>query len=249
MPQPLSVTLITLNAERVLDQALESVRFADEIIVVDSGSTDSTFEIVAKHGAVLIRQPWLGYGRQKQLAVEAATNDWVLCIDADEIVSPPLRAAITAALVTPRANAYAMRRCNRFMGRWLRHGEGYPDWSLRLFDRRSGRWSEDPVHEKVVTANPAQRLEGDLLHDSAESLSSYIAKQDRYSSLQAERVARENVAGNILKMIMSPLVRFVKFYFVRGGLLDGWPGLVHIAIGCRTTFAKYAKAIALGNRA
>ncbi|MEO7402467.1 MAG: glycosyltransferase family 2 protein [Burkholderiales bacterium] len=240
---PLSVTLIALNAERSLAAALDSVRFADEILVVDSGSSDATAEIALAHNAIVIRQPWLGYGPQKQFAVNAASHDWVLCIDADEAVSPALRQSIEAALAAPHADGFAFARCNRFLGRWLRHGEGYPDWSVRLFDRRHARWSDDPVHERVITTRPVARLAGDLLHDSAETLTSYLAKQDRYVALQADALRDRGPIANIGSMIGSPVVRFVKFYFLRAGFLDGWAGLVHIAIGCRNSFLKYRNAL------
>ena len=231
--EPLSVTIITLNAAHALEPCLASVAFADEIVVMDSGSTDATLAIAKAHGARVLTQAWLGYGPQKQRAVAAASHDWVLCIDADERVSAPLKASIEAALRAPGASAFEMARCNRFMGRWLRHGEGYPDWSLRLFDRRHARWSGDPVHEKVVPDDPVIRLDGDLMHESAESLDAYLAKQDEYTSLQAQRLAREPKLANLLRMVASPIVRFIKFYILRLGFLDGWPGLVHILIGCR----------------
>ena len=134
---PFSVVIITLNAAQQLEACLQSAAFADEIVVVDSGSSDATAEIALKYGARVIVQPWLGFGRQKQFAVSQASHDWVLCLDADERVSDELRASIIATLRQPGFTAYQMPRCNRFMGRWLRHGEGYPDWSLRLFERRS----------------------------------------------------------------------------------------------------------------
>ena len=148
---PLSVVIIALNAASQIEACLKSAAFADEIVVVDSGSRDDTREIALKYGARVLHQDWLGFGRQKQFAVEQASHDWVLCLDADERVSDPLRASIVETLQAPRFRAYRMPRCNRFMGRWLRHGEGYPDWSLRLFDRRVANWSEDEVHEKVLT--------------------------------------------------------------------------------------------------
>ena len=138
-----------------------------------------------------------------------------------------------------------MARCNRFMGRWLKHGEGYPDWSLRLFDRRHARWSDDPVHEKVVANAPAGRLAGDLLHDSAESLSLYLDKQNRYTSMQAEVLFKAGKRAGVVQLVFSPALRFIKFYVLRLGFLDGVPGLVHIAIGCCNSFHKYAKLIAL----
>ncbi len=244
--QPLSVVVITKNAATQLGACLESASFADELLVVDAASNDGTAELAARHGArVLQRTEWEGFGRQKQFAVEAARHNWVLCLDADERVSERLQMSIVATLGAPAAQAYAMPRCNRFMARWLRHGEGYPDWSLRLFDRRNARWSDDPVHEKVLTDAPAARLEGDLLHDSAENLSGYLDKQNRYTSMQAEALFRAGKRAGPAQLVLSPALRFVKFYFLRLGFLDGIAGLVHIAIGCGNSFHKYAKLMEL----
>lgn len=242
---PLSVTIITLNAAAQLEACLQSAAFADEIVVVDSGSTDGTVELAQRHGARVIQQPWLGFGAQKQFAVMQAKHDWVLCLDADERVSPELQASIHAALAAPTQVAYRFPRCNRFLGRYLRHGEGYPDWSLRLFDRRHARWSEDAVHEKVVADGEVGSLAGDLLHESAETLASYLTKQNRYTSLAAEEAVGRGRRAGAAKVMLSPMVRFFKFYVLRGGFLDGLPGLVHVSIGCFNSFSKYAKMIEL----
>jgi len=242
--QPFSVVIITKNAATQLAACLESAFFADEMLVVDSGSIDGTAEFAAARGARVIQKEWLGFGAQKQFAVEAARHDWVLCLDADERVSEPLRASILAALAAPAAQAYAMPRCNRFMGRWLRHGEGYPDWSLRLFDRRHARWSDDPVHEKVITEAPVAHIKADLLHDSAETLAGYLDKQNHYTSMQAETLFKAGKRAGVAQLLLSPALRFVKFYFLRLGFLDGLPGLVHVLIGCQNSFAKYAKMLA-----
>jgi glycosyltransferase involved in cell wall biosynthesis len=238
---PLSAVLITRDAAASIAECLASVAFCDEILVVDSGSRDATSEIARTQGARVIHQDWLGYGPQKQFAVEQAAHDWVLCVDADERVTSKLRASILAVLSEPTCDAYRFPRCNRFMGRYLRHGEGYPDWSLRLFDRRHARWSDDAVHEKVITDGPVGTLAGDLLHDSAETLASYLAKQDRYTTLAAEAALADGRRASLVRQLLSPLVRFIKFYFLRLGFLDGWPGLVHILIGCRNSHDKYAK--------
>ncbi len=243
--QPLSVIIVALNAAQQIAACLESVAFADEIVVVDSGSKDATLDIAHKHGARLIHQDWLGFGPQKQFAVTQASHDWVLCLDCDERISEGLRQSIESVLVNPEYQAYQMPRCNRFMGRWLRHGEGYPDWSLRLFDRHVAGWSEDSVHEKVLTAVAVGKLKGDLLHESAESLDTYLEKQNRYTTLQAKKMAEQGRRASLLQMLFSPVLRFIKFYFIRLGFLDGLPGLVHTSIGCFNSFIKYAKLKAL----
>ncbi|HUL90814.1 MAG TPA: glycosyltransferase family 2 protein [Burkholderiales bacterium] len=242
---PLSVAIITRNAASQLEACLASVTFAEEVVVVDSGSTDGTTELARRHRARVIEKEWLGFGPQKQFAVESASHDWVLCLDADESVSEDLRNAIIAELKAPRGFVYAMPRCNRFMGRWLRHGEGYPDWSVRLFHRKQARWGSETVHEKVVTALPILRLRGDLLHDSAETLEKYLDKQNRYTSLQAESLRAAGRRASLLQLVFSPSLRFLKFYLFRLGFLDGVAGLVHIVIGCMNTFNKYAKLKAL----
>lgn len=245
MPQPLSVVLIAQNAAAQIPECLASVTFAEDIVLVDSGSSDGTAELAARSGARVLTKEWLGFGRQKQFAVEQARHDWVLCLDADERVSPELAQSIRRALEAPAAPVYRMARRNRFLGRWLRHGEGYPDWSTRLFDRRAARWSDDAVHEKVLYAVTPGALEGDLLHESAESLGRYFEKQNRYSTLAAEQLFARGRSAGAAELLFSPLVRFVKFYLLRLGFLDGIPGLVHIAIGCAASFLKYAKLIEL----
>lgn len=242
---PLSVIVITHNAAARLPECLASVAFADETVVVDSGSHDGTREIAAQLGARIVEKEWLGFGRQKQFAVEQATNDWVMCLDADERVSAELAASIVLALDAPAPPVFRMARRNRFLGRWLRHGEGYPDWSPRLFDRRRARWSDDAVHEKVLYAATPGTLEGDLLHDSAQDLGRYLEKQNRYTTLAAQELFARGRRAGLAELALSPLVRFLKFYLLRLGFLDGLPGLVHISIGCVNSFTKYAKLIEL----
>ncbi len=245
MALPLSVVLVVYNAEAQLPACLASVPFADEVVVVDSGSSDGTAACANRHGARVVQHEWMGFGRQKQFAVAQARNDWVLCLDADERLSPELERSIRAALDAPVAPVYRMRRRNRFLGRWLSHGEGYPDWSTRLFDRRNAAWSDDPVHEKVLYAVTPGSLAGDLLHESADDLGNYLQKQNRYSALAAQQLFERGQSAGALQLVLSPFVRFTKFYILRLGFLDGVPGLVHTSIGCVASFMKYAKLIEL----
>jgi len=244
----LSAVLITRNVASQLETCLSSCAFVDEIVIVDSGSTDATLDIAHHFNAKTVQHNWLGFGKQKQFAVAQASHDWVLCVDADERVSDTLRANILKELEAPRFQAYEFPRRNRFLGRWLRYGEGYPDLSLRLFDRRHANWSDDPIHEKVVTAGPVGRLAGDLLHESEQGLTDYLAKQNRYTTLQAEVLHARSQRAGLAKMLLSPLLRFIKFYFFRLGFLDGIPGLMHILVGCRNSFTKYAKLRAMRRR-
>lgn len=240
---PLSAVLITCNAAASLEACLASLDFVDEIVVVDSGSQDATLDIARRFGARVIEQSWLGFGPQKRFAVAQAKHNWVLCLDADERVTPTLAQSIVTAFPRPPFQVYRFARCNRFLGRYLRHGEGYPDWNLRLFHRSSAEWSEDVVHEHVLTQAPVGTMNGDLLHDSAESLANYLTKQNRYTTLAAEAALAAGKRASVGRLVFSPLIRFIKFYFIRQGFRDGLPGLIHISIGCFNSFIKYAKIL------
>ncbi|MGZ5099458.1 MAG: glycosyltransferase family 2 protein [Usitatibacter sp.] len=242
---PLTVAIIALNAAAQIGACLASVDFADEVLVVDSGSTDDTVAIARRHGARVETKEWLGFGRQKQHAVSIAKNEWVLCLDVDERVTERLARSIREALASRRYRAYRIARRNRFLGRWLAHGEVYPDWTVRLFHRAHAGWSNDEVHEAVLTTTEVGRLDGDLLHDSAEDIATYMAKQNRYTSLHAEALFKQGVRAGYWRLAASPAARFVKFYVLRMGFLDGGPGFAHIVIGCNNSFHKYLKLIEL----
>ena len=248
---PLSLVVITRDAAIELAECLDSAPFVSEIVVVDSGSRDDTVELARGRGARVLVEPWRGFGPQKRYAVDAASNDWVLCLDADERVTGVLGAAIRDAFAggPPSASAFAIARRNRFLGRWLAHGEGYPDWNVRLFDRRRARWSDDPVHEHVVADGEVRRLDGDLLHQSAESIEDYVAKQNRYTTLQADAMHARGERAGLAQLAFSPLARFLRYYVVRRGFLDGAAGFSHIAIGAFASFLKYAKLRALDRAA
>ncbi len=210
---PLSLCVITRDAAAQLADCLASAPFAGEIVVVDSGSSDDTVEIARRCGARVIVQPWQGFGPQKNFAVAQAAHDWVLCLDADERVTPELGAAIRAALgAAPAAVAFAVARRNRFLGRWLEHGEGYPDWIVRVFDRRHARWTDDPVHENVTTdgsvvaacGRPAARVgriarrvhrEAEPLHDAAGRGDARCAASARASRGWSSRRSRGSSAS------------------------------------------------------
>lgn len=245
MQQPVSAVIITLNAEKQLEACLQSLSFCDDILVVDSGSTDDTCKLAQRYQARVLNQSWLGFGKQKQFAVNQAKHDWVLCIDSDERISEKLRKSIVDVLQNPQSQIYRMPRSNKFMGRFLKHGEGYPDWSTRLFNRRFAQWSDDPVHEKVLSQTSVASLSGDLLHESGEDIAVYLQKQNRYTSIQAEQLFKRGKNAGIGQLLFSPIFRFLRFYLFKLGFLDGLPGLVHILIGCFNSFCKYAKLMEL----
>lgn len=246
----LTVVVITKNVEKDIEKCLSSASWVKNIIVVDSGSEDKTCEIAKNCGAKVIHQDWLGFGPQKQFAIEQAPTDWVLCLDADEYLSKDLSNELQSLIQTKNFvyDAYRVPRSNKFMGRFLRHGEGYPDWSLRLFNRRAAKWSNDLVHEKVIGISgdlSVGSLSGDLMHNSAESISQYIRKQNLYTDIQALEIVKRNKAVSVRHLIINPMVRFFKYYLLKMGCLDGMPGFVHIAIGCIFVFIKYVKAMIL----
>ena len=244
----LSVAIITLNEEANLARTLESVRWADEIVVVDSGSTDATQAIAESYGARLISQPWRGFAAQKNYALSLCTSDWLLSLDADEAVSPELAASIRKIIAGPAGStAYRLARRNYFLGRWMRHGGYYPDAKLRLFPRGIGGFQETPVHETVAVAGSTATLDGDLLHHAYPTLASYLEHMERYSTLGAEiAVARGHTGRSLFAFVngvlLNPAATFLYNYGLRLGFLDGREGLLlHLYHSAYVSW-KYAKA-------
>lgn len=225
----LAACIITLNEADRIDACLDSLAFCDEIVVVDSGSTDGTRERAAARGARVLERAFDGYRSQKDFAVQAARCDWVLCIDADERVTPALRAAIEAARDRGFASAAAYRfaRCTHYFGAPLRHGNAYPDRVLRLFDRRRAGWrGEREIHEQVGVDGPVARLAGDLDHQAYRSLGDQLRRLDRYSTLMAQHLHARGRRASLAAIVLSPAWRFLRGYVLRAGFLDGWRGLV-----------------------
>jgi len=241
MPR-ISATVITFNEEANISEALESLGWADEIVVVDSGSTDETLEICRKHGVTLHSRSWTGYVDQKNYAVEKATNDWIFSLDADERVSPALKREIEGLLSAgPRHAGYRIPRVACFMGRWIRHGDWYPDHQLRLFDRRRGRWRGGRVHESVRLDEEPGFLNGEIHHFTYRNLSAYLRRLETYSTLAAADYHERGKASTPLRMLLNPVATFVKAYFIKRGFLDGTPGFVVAVMGAVSVFFKYAK--------
>ncbi|MEN9559587.1 MAG: hypothetical protein RLZZ502_798 [Pseudomonadota bacterium] len=246
---PLSLVIITKNAGESIERCIRSVPFADEVLVIDSGSTDETVALAEAAGARVIQTHWRGFGPQKQFACAQAKHDWVLSLDADEELSPMAQQCV-AKLKLSTPEAYAFARQNRLLGQWLRHGEGFPDWNTRLFHREVGKWSDDKVHERLLCTTRVQRLEraAVLMHRSAESLPDYVRKQIAYTQTQAERQFAQGRRGSVVKLLGGPALRFVKYYVFRLGFLDGLPGLVLAMIGARNAFYKQIFLFDLGRK-
>lgn len=248
MSLKLSVALITKNEEANLSRTLESVRWADEIVIVDCGSTDGTAEIARDFGAKFYAEEWKGFATQKNSAIAKCSGDWVLSLDADEAVSAELAAEIRALLAgTPECDAYFLPRRNYFLGRWIRQGGFYPDPKLRLFRHGAAKFEERAVHETIQCAGRAGRLQGDLLHDAYPTLDGYIEHMNRYSTLGVERaVAKGKTSrswlGFLWNVCVTPVATFKYNYFLRLGFLDGREGLLlHLYHSVYVSW-KYAKA-------
>ena len=245
----LSVAMITMNEEQNLPRTLDSVRFADEIIIVDSFSTDRTLEIARSHNAKVFVETFKGHGGQKNSAIDKCTSDWILLLDADEVLSDKLQQSIRMLLqATTQHNAFWINRSNQIFGRWMRHGGFYPDRKLRLFRRGSARMTNEArPHSTPFPKGPAGRMEGDLLHYAYPTLSLYIEHMNRYSSEMAKlAVERGKTSKNpfafFWNVVLNPLATFAYNYIVRLGFLDGREGLLlHLYHSAYVSW-KYSKA-------
>ncbi|MFT4196703.1 MAG: glycosyltransferase family 2 protein [Pseudoxanthomonas sp.] len=225
----LSACIIAFNEADRLGDCLASLAFCDEVVVVDSGSTDGTRALAERMGARVLSRPFDGFRNQKQFAVDQAAHDWVLCLDADERVDPALRASIQAERKAgfARAPGYRFARLSEYYGRFLRHGTAYPDYVLRLFDRRRGGWRGNrEIHEAVSVDGAVATLRGDLLHHPYRSFMQLLEKKQRYARMMAEYDFSRGKRASLAKLIVSPAWRFWRGWLLRGGFLDGWAGLV-----------------------
>lgn len=245
----LGVAIITKNAALRLAQCLDSVAFADEIVVLDSGSTDATLEIARAHGARVLQTPdWPGFGPQKNRALDTLATDWVFSLDADEVVSPELAASIRAAIAAPQSDVYAVDRLSSFCGAWIRHSGWYPDWIARLFRRGKARFSDDLVHERLVFDASAQRLTGKLLHYSYEDFDAVLRKLDAYSGAGARQRAASGKSGSFGKAVARGAWAFVRTYVLRAGFLDGRAGFQIAVFNAETVYYRFLKLALLSGQ-
>ena len=246
MPPKLSVAIITLNEEANIRRTLESVKWADEIVVVDSGSTDETVKISREYTDRVIHQEWLGFARQKNLAIDRTSGDWVLSLDADEPVEPSLAEEIRRIIAAPGAcDGYRIPRKTFFLGKQVRYGGWYPDYNLRLFKKGSGRFEDRAVHEAIKVNGSVGHTEHALEHYAYPDLTSYMDSINRYSSLAVEVMTEQGIAGyktGWMNMAFRPVFTFLLRYVVRLGFLDGKRGLILNLFHAYYVFAKYAKA-------
>ncbi len=241
MRLPLSIVLISYNEEKNLRRSLASIAdHAKEIVLVDSGSSDRTLDVATEFGAQVYYQPWLGYRDQKNRALQYATEPWILALDCDEELSVELKKNLVLFFTSgdcDRFHGATFNRCTKFLNRWIRHGEWYPDTKLRLFRREEGRWIE-PIHESILLSGPVTHLKGDLLHYSFPSIESYIKKIHPFAEEFLQK--QDKKTWSLLANLFRPLWRFLRGYFLRAGFLDGFPGFWIAYATAFSVFVRYS---------
>ena len=239
----LSVTVIAWNEEERLRACLESAAWADEIIVIDAESTDKTVQVAREFTDKIWVRTWAGFAAQKNFALELATGEWVLSLDADERVTPELRERIGRIVrANGPADGYSIPRKNVFWGAWVRHGGLYPDYQLRLFRRAAGRFADSAVHESVMVEGRVAALAEPMLHHSYRGLEDFVARSNRYSTLAAHEITSRGGRAGLADVALRPLGRFLSMYVLRRGFLDGWRGFVLAVLYANYVFLRMAKA-------
>jgi glycosyltransferase involved in cell wall biosynthesis len=245
----LSATIVALNEERNIVRAVESLHSADEVVVVDSGSTDRTREVACSLGARVVEEPWRGYAGQKNFAAQCAENDWILSIDADESLSEVLEAEILELKREgPQFDAYDMPRLAQYCGRWILHSGWYPDRKLRLYHRERASWTGEFVHESVRVSGSIGHLEGKLLHFTCNSVDDHLRTLNRYTTLAARELDARRAPVPLWKMALDPAWTFFRTYIVQQGFRDGPEGFTIARMAALYTFLKYSKARELRRR-
>jgi glycosyltransferase involved in cell wall biosynthesis len=238
----LTVIVITKNEAHNIQACLQSVMFADQIVVLDSGSTDGTADLVKSMGAELVQSPnWPGFGAQKNRALSLARCDWVLSIDADERLTPGLEAEIKAVIDKPQFDVYSFPRLSSYCGRYMRHSGWYPDRITRLFKRGTASFSNDLVHEKLITQQAVGQLQAHVLHESFTNFESVLDKANRYSTAGAQNLFEQGKTASIGKALGHGLWAFFRTYVLRRGFLDGRMGLLLAISNAEGTYYRYLK--------
>lgn len=246
----LSVVIITLNEENNMAACLESVKWADEIIVVDSGSHDKTIEICKRYSNFVYEVPWQGFGKQKNSAVDLAHFDWILSVDADERVTPELKEEIQTLLKQEiDFSGYSISRKSYFEKRLILHCGWFPDYSIRIFNKKMGRFNDVQVHESVQIKGKTGYLKHSLIHYTYKNISDFLIRMNRYSTLAANDLFASKKKRTVLKMIFRPPAAFIKMYLVKGGYKEGFLGIILCGLYAFYTFVKYSKLWELNKNA
>jgi glycosyltransferase involved in cell wall biosynthesis len=244
-----SVTIITLNEAAHIGAAIDSAAWADEILVVDAGSTDDTVAIASGRGARVSARQWTGYVDQKNHAASLASHDWIFSLDADERVTPALASEVRARLAEePPRRGYRVPRVTFHLGRWIRTTDFYPDFQTRLYDRRAARWRGTYVHESVSVDGPVGELRHELEHYSFRDLRDQLDRINHYSTLAARQMHEEGRRADLLTLVGHPPAAFLRNYVLRRGFLDGRAGFVLSAVNAYSVFLKFAKLWEIGKR-
>ncbi|MEW6416971.1 MAG: glycosyltransferase family 2 protein [Nitrospirota bacterium] len=238
---PVSVVIVTQNEEKNIREALHSIRDVAEIVIVDAFSTDNTLNISKEYTDKIYQAKWQGYAKQKQMAIEHAKGPWVFILDSDEKFTGTLREEITYAVNNEVYSGFYVPRKNFFLGKWIRHGGWWPDYTLRLFLKNKATMENRRVHEKVVVDGKVGYLRSPLEHYTYNTVSDYIKKMDIYSTLSAEELKEKGIRPGIIKMVLHPLFTFLKMFFLRFGFMDGIHGLILAILYSYYTFLKYLK--------
>jgi len=244
---PLSACIIAMDEEDRIADCIASLAFCSEVLVVDSHSSDGTRELAAGLGARVIERDWPGHVAQKEFAIRQARHDWVLCVDADERVSPLLREEIESLRKTGFLGmaGWTMPRLSSYLGRAIKHGNWYPDRQLRLFDRRLGHWGGNDPHDKVVLDGPVGRLQGDLLHHPYRDFAEHLATIERYTTTMARGLFERGRRARVRDVVLRPTWKFLRFFVLKQSYLDGWRGLLLAYLAAHYTRLKYAKLLVL----
>jgi len=239
----ISVCIITLNEEENIRDCLESVKWVEEIVVVDSLSKDRTVDVCREYTDKVFQIEWQGHVKQKNSALKYTTNEWVLCLDADERVSPELKEEIEHRLTTDAGSfdGYSFPRRSYYLGRWINHGGWYPDYKLRLFKKSQGRWGGQDPHDKVILKGTSTRLKGEILHFVYKDLSYQLKTVDNFSAITAGVLEREGERFSLSKLLFRSPFRFIEMYFIKQGFRDGFPGFIIAVTSSFYVFLKYAK--------
>lgn len=241
MPR-ISAIVITYNEEKNIQRCLESLSWADEIVVVDSFSQDRTKDIASSFTDKIFDLEWQGFGKQKEIARTKASYDWVLSVDADEVVSEKLREEIKSIInKNDSLDGYYIPRLSNFLGRWIKHSGWYPDYVLRLFKKDKARFDESLVHEKLILEGKTGFLKNEILHYTDPDISHYLSKMDKYTTLSSQKFLAEGKSVTLFDLLFRPMAIFFKMYLFKSGFLDGWQGLLLASFSCFHVFVKYAK--------
>ncbi len=246
--EKLSAVIITFNEEKNIGRCIESIKdITDEILILDSNSTDQTTMIAESKGAVVIKEPFRGHIQMKNRAVELAANNYILSLDADEALDPRLILSILSEKENFTYKAYRMNRCTNYCGQFIRHGSWYPDRKIRIFDRRVARWGGTNPHDKIIVDvnTDVRQLAGDILHYSYYTIAEHVAQNNKFSTISAESLFTQGKKTNLFKIVVNPVWAFIQGYFLRVGFLDGLFGFVIAVQVSHLTFLKHLKLFIL----